>query len=162
LRGDHEAGVRALERGIGLAHSLGLSALANALTTDLGDAAGLAGDTHRARMILEAVLTTGRDTVWLPGTGQALTALAWLEARAAHATEALAVVLAADNRVGIAQCLALLGHVAEEGGDLAGARAQHQRGLELSDETGDRRARALALEGLASVDLCEGDAATAA
>jgi predicted ATPase/DNA-binding SARP family transcriptional activator len=169
LRGDHDGCHRALERGILLARGLGLAGLVNHLTTDLGDAVALGGDPNRAREILDMALTSGRDLVWLPGTGQALTALAWLERRAGNhdeavtrANEALTMVLAADNRIGIAQCLALLGHLDEEAGDLVGARNRHQQSLERAMETGDPRARALALEGLASVALHEGDGVAAA
>lgn len=42
-----------------------------------------------------------------------------------------------------------LGYIAEQRGDFAAARRLHERGLELGRRTGDKRAIALALEGLA-------------
>ena len=149
LRGDFAASTRALERGIVVAQALGLTGLANSLTTDLGDAVALSGDADRARRILESASTAGRGIVWLPGTGQALTALAWLERRAgkvveavARAEDALTLVVAADNRVGIVQCLVLLGHLAEQIGDATEARDRHQQALECAGQTGDSRALA--------------------
>jgi tetratricopeptide (TPR) repeat protein len=169
LRGDHDTSIRALEGGIVAARALGLSGLADTLTTDLGDAVALAGQSDRARAILEEAVDSGRDIVWLPGSGQALTALAWVErqtgrhqAAVERARQALAVVVAADNRIGIVQCLALLGHLAADAGDLDEARAWYQRGLDAADVTGDRRARAMALDGFAGVAVHEGDGEGAA
>src|SRR5262249_23509989 len=108
LRGDHDTGIRSLEHAIVVPRPLRLSGLAATLTADPGDAFALAGHPDRARAILEEALASGRDIVWLPGSGQALTALAWVERRAGHheaavarAQQALAVVVAADNRIGI-------------------------------------------------------------
>jgi tetratricopeptide (TPR) repeat protein len=164
LRDDLDTGIRSLERGIADARALGLSGLADTLTTDLGDVFALAGQSNRARAILEDVLARGRDIVWLPGSGQALTALAWLERRAGYydaaitrARQALAVVDAADNRIGIVQCLVLLGHLAADVGEADEARTWYQRGLDVAAATEDRRARALALEGFAGLALGEGD-----
>jgi predicted ATPase/DNA-binding SARP family transcriptional activator len=164
LRDDLDTGIRSLERGIAGARALGLSGLADTLTTDLGDALALAGQSNRARAILEDVLARGREIVWLPGSGQALTALAWVERRAGRhaaavtrARQALAVVDAADNRIGVVQCLVLLGHLATDAGERDEARTWYQRGLDAADVTEDRRARALALEGFAGLVLGHGD-----
>jgi predicted ATPase/DNA-binding SARP family transcriptional activator len=165
LRGDYDTSIGSLERGIVAARGLGLSGLADTLTTDLGDALALAGHPERARAVLEDALASGRDIVWLPGSGQALTALAWVERRAgrhsaavARAEEALGVVVAGDNRIGIVQCLVLLGHLALDAGNMDAARGHYQSALDAADVTEDRRARAMALEGLAGVSVRDGDA----
>jgi len=71
------------------------------------------------------------------------------------------MVLAGNNRDGIAHSLALLGFLAETRGDLNEATAQHLRALAYARETRESRALALALEGLAGVAATDGDGTTA-
>jgi predicted ATPase/DNA-binding SARP family transcriptional activator len=58
---------------------------------------------------------------------------------------------------GMALVLAELGFVAEQRGDAESARSLHTQGLAAARETGDARAVALALEGLAGVSVLTGE-----
>src|SRR5262249_40202873 len=127
LRGDYRASVAALERGLEVSSELGLLGLADLLTTDLGDALALDGNVERARALL-AEARRGGDLIFLPSHGASYVALALLERRegnvdaaTAAAREALELVLAGNNRQGIAQCLAILGFLAETDGNLEAA-----------------------------------------
>jgi tetratricopeptide (TPR) repeat protein len=164
FRGDTKESVAILEAGLELARDLGLLGLADLLTTDLGDALAVDGRVERARDLLNEARRAGRDLVFLPGYGRPLIALASLERREGNdaaalvaATEALEMVIARNNRDGIAHCLALLGFLAETRGHLREARAHHLRGLSYARETGEPRTLALALEGLAGVTARSGD-----
>jgi hypothetical protein len=168
LRGDHRTSVAALEHGLELASELGLLGLADLITTDLGDALALAGDVDRARTLLRAA-PPGGDLIFLPNHGGSLVALALLERREgnieaarAAANEAFALVVAADNRHGIAECLAILGFLAETDGDTDTALVHHLRGLAYAGETSEPRSVALALEGLAGVAVRQYDPVRAA
>jgi predicted ATPase/DNA-binding SARP family transcriptional activator len=169
FRGDTRASIAVLEQGLVQARELGLLGLADLLTTDLGDALAVDGQIVRARAMLNEARTTGRDLVFLPGYGRPLIALALLERREGNeeaarlaATEALGLVIAGDNRDGIAHCLAILGFLAETRGDVETARRHHLRGLTYASETGEKRSLALALEGLAGIKAHDGDGLEAA
>jgi tetratricopeptide (TPR) repeat protein len=164
FRGDDRTSVSVLERGLALARELGLLGLADLLTTDLGDALAVVGDVDRARALLAEARTAGRDLIFLPGHGRPLIALALLERREGNieaafdaATEAFELVVAGNNRDGIANCLAVLGFLAEERGDIDTALKYHLRGLGYASETGEPRSTALALEGLAGIAQHERD-----
>jgi predicted ATPase/DNA-binding SARP family transcriptional activator len=168
-RGDIEASVALLEDGLRLAQEVWLLGLADLIGADLGDALVVRGDIERARDLLIDARNAGRDLVYLPGYGRPQIALAALERRVGNydaaesaAEEALELVLAADNREGIAQCLALLGYLAEARGDIATARARHQRALSYALETSNSRSLALAVEGLAGAAHADGNDAEAA
>ena len=168
MRGDHSAAVAALERGRDIANELGLLGLADLIMTDLGDALALDGQLERARVVLSAA-DRGGKLVFLPGHGASLVALALLERREGNvasaieaATEALALVIASNNRHGIAQCLAILGFLAETEGSVDDALSHHMRALSYATETNEARSVALALEGLAGVAARERDGRRAA
>jgi hypothetical protein len=98
-----------------------------------------------------------------------MVALALLERREGNidaaieaATEAFELVVAGNNRDGIASCLAILGFLAEERGDLDLARVHHMQGFAYASETGEPRSTALALEGLAGIAQHEHDGSRAA
>ncbi|GGN29639.1 SARP family transcriptional regulator [Lentzea pudingi] len=61
-----------------------------------------------------------------------------------------------DSDHGVAFILAELGFIAEQRGDADAARKHHQEGLEHARRTGDLRAIALALEGLAGAEALAG------
>jgi len=168
MRGDHGSAVAALERGREVAGELGLLGLADLILTDLGDALALDGQLDRARDVLGAA-DRGGDLIFLPGHGASLVALALLERREGNvnaavsaATDALALVVASNNRQGIAQCLAILGFLAETAGSLEDALHHHMRAFDYASETNEPRSIALALEGLAGVAAREGDGRRAA
>jgi hypothetical protein len=85
-----------------------------------------------------------------------------VEAAIAAATEAFELVVAGNNRHGIAQCLAILGFLAETDGDADTALTHHMRAFAYASETNEPRAVALALEGLAGVAQRQHDGARAA
>jgi len=168
-RGDVKASVAVLEEGLRLTRELQLLGLADLVGADLGDVLVVRGDFDRARDLLTEALNAGRDVIYLPGYGRPLIALAALERRAgnfeaaqAAAEEALELVIAGNNREGIAQCLAMLGYLAEMCGDIATARAHHAQALSYALETNGSRPLALALEGLAGAACADGNAAQAA
>ena len=167
LRGDHAASIDALETALRSARDLGLSAFANVLTTDLGAVLARSGNLVRARTIFKQLLATARDIRSLPGIGESLTGLAFVEwldennqAAERCAAEAIEVLVALDNTEAITHCLAILGLIAERRGDPDEARARHLRGLALAQRK--PRRVALALEGLAGVALLEHDGRDAA
>jgi len=63
----------------------------------------------------------------------------------------------ADGRIGTAFILTQLGFVAEQRGDAAGALDLHREGLAEAERSGDPRAVALALEGLAGARSLSGE-----
>lgn len=75
------------------------------------------------------------------------------QGRFAEAQECLLRWLKWNRRLGgdagVALILAELGFIAEQRGDVSGARSLHREGLTAAESTGDPRAVALALEGLA-------------
>src|SRR5207245_44407 len=78
-RGDHAACIEVIERALILARSLGLSGLANALMTDLGESLLAGGEIERAREILRYPLAAAREVGFLPGIAENLASLAVVE-----------------------------------------------------------------------------------
>jgi predicted ATPase/DNA-binding SARP family transcriptional activator len=159
-RGDHASCIEVIERALKLARGLGLSGLANALMTDLGESLLAGGEVERAREILRYPLAAAREVGFLPGIAENLASLAVVEwcaddaERAAQlAREALDIALAVDDQEIVAHCLALLGSVAARRGDLEDARAHHAHALQLARGADEPRRTALALVGLAYVAL---------
>lgn len=168
-RGDYATSIEALERSLQLAQRLNLSAFANVLMTDLADSLAGSGDFERARAVLEHPLRAARDMGSHATISESLAALAMVEWRANDvdgaarlADEGLQVAFEVGNLEAGGHCLAILGYVAESRGRLAEARTHHTRAFDLAREAQEPRRIALALEGLAGVELLEGDAATAA
>ncbi len=85
-----------------------------------------------------------------------------LDEAEAHLRPVLEVHEEEGYQPGRASVLAELGFAAEMRGDAALARRLHLEGLEASRGTGDPRAVAQALEGLAGTDVLEGMAGNAA
>ena len=129
LRGDVTAAIDGIERALVVARALGLSAFANTLLTDLGDALAANGDFERARATLAQPLHAAREVGFLPGVCESLTALAIVEWRAddleratTYATEAVDVALRIDNPEAGAYSLAVLGFAAARLGSTRDAR----------------------------------------
>ncbi len=85
-----------------------------------------------------------------------------LDEAVAEASRANRLFIATGLNNGRPQALCILGLVAQERGDLAGARQLHLDAFEVARRIEDRRCIALALEGLAGVALDDGDHALAA
>ncbi|MFE0738850.1 BTAD domain-containing putative transcriptional regulator [Streptomyces sp. NPDC058855] len=167
--GDHDTALRLHEEGLRIAEELGLWTEASHRLSGLGRIALLRGDHARSRALHERAVRLSADHSDRPGVAHAEIGLALTARRAGDLAEAethLRSVLAWSERVdfatGRALVLAELGFVAELRGDADTARAHHLAGLAAARETGDPRALALALEGLAGAHALAGDPTRAA
>ncbi|MFF5428098.1 MULTISPECIES: BTAD domain-containing putative transcriptional regulator [Streptomyces] len=167
--GDHDTALRLHEEGLRIAEELGLWTEASHRLSGLGRIALLRGDHARSRALHERAARLSADHSDRPGVAHAEIGLALTARRAGDLAEAethLRSVLAWSERVdfatGRALVLAELGFVAELRGDAGTARAHHLAGLAAARETGDPRALALALEGLAGAHALAGDPTRAA
>ncbi|MFD1146145.1 BTAD domain-containing putative transcriptional regulator, partial [Saccharothrix hoggarensis] len=154
--GDHDGAADRLRTGLRLADQLGLWPEVSDLTAGLGRIALLAGDHARAREHHERALHLAAQHGFRAGEVNARLGLALGARREGDldvAEEHLVVVAEWHDQVGLtganALVLAELGFVAELRGDLATAAARHRESYEVASDTGDPRALALALEGLA-------------
>ncbi|MER7624958.1 BTAD domain-containing putative transcriptional regulator [Streptomyces sp. NPDC126503] len=167
--GDHDTALRLHEEGLRIAEELGLWTEASHRLSGLGRIALLRGDHARSRALHERAARLSADHSDRPGVAHAEIGLALTARRVGDLDEAevhLRSVLAWSERVdfatGRALVLAELGFVAELRGDADTARARHLAGLAAARETGDPRALALALEGLAGAHALAGEATRAA
>ena len=154
--GDHEGAADRLRTGLRLAEQLGLWPEVSDLTSGLGRLALLAGDHERAREHHTRALHVAAEHSFLAGEVNARLGLA-LGARREGDFDTAETLLRSvqewHDEVGLtganALVLAELGFVAELRGDLDTAAARHREGYAAAVTTGDPRALALALEGLA-------------
>ena len=176
-RGDYDLAAASLERAIEISVGLRLHGLAGSLLARLGNVTMLAGDLERADQLHERALEIAHDLAYPPVLALVLNGRAMLRRRQGRfddaerrATQALDLYdsesgrgLAAYQNVryhvpaGAAVSFATLGYVAEERGDAAEAARLHELGLRQAQRTGDSRAVALALEGLAGAAALAGD-----
>ncbi len=165
--GAHDEAADRLRTGLRLADRLGLWPEVSDLTAGLGRLALLAGDHARAREHHERAMHLAAQHGFRAGEVNARLGLALGARREGHldtAEELLHGVLDWHHEVGLtganALVLAELGFVAELRGDRAAAAARHREGYAVAADTGDPRALALALEGLAGSADRPTDAAT--
>ncbi|CAM4049488.1 BTAD domain-containing putative transcriptional regulator [Kibdelosporangium persicum] len=135
----------------------------------MGRHALLAGDYETAATFLDRALRVAEANSYEVGVNLARGGLALLARRQGRfeaAEELLKPLLRWERRinydVGVAFGLTELGFNAEQRGDARTALALHSEGLETAWATGDPRAVAHALEGLAGVHVLTGDHALAA
>lgn len=154
--GDHDEAADRLRAGLRLADRLGLWPEVSDLTSGLGRIALLAGDHARAREHHERAAHLASQHGFRAGEVNARLGLALGARREGDldtAEELLNAVLDWHDEVGLtsanALVLAELGFVAELRGDPATAAARHRDSYAVAADTGDPRALALALEGLA-------------
>ncbi|WP_171074353.1 BTAD domain-containing putative transcriptional regulator [Nonomuraea basaltis] len=154
IRGDYVKAARLREEALRLAEELGFEV--SFRLAALGRIALLAGDYERADDLHERARRLAVEQSYKAAEENALLGLAMSARRQGRYEEAetyLRTVLDFLRRVrgtpGIAFVMAELGFVAEQRGDAEAALARQREGYEAAQATGDPRAIALALEGLA-------------
>ena len=163
MTGDYPRAARLHEEGLRIAEDLGLWPEAADQLSGLGSTATLTGDHDAARAFHERAMRIAAEHSFKPGVIRAETGLA-LGARRAGRLDAaetqLRHVLRWQTRMsfepGIALVLAELGFVAEQRGDAAASLRLHLEGWAAARSTGDARALAFALEGLAGAHAADG------
>lgn len=169
MAGDYAAAARLHREGLLMAEDLGLWPEASYRLASLGNVAMLTGDFARARECHERALRLATDHHFKPGEIHAEIGLG-LAARREGRLEAAEVqmrdVLRWQSAIafdpGHALALAELGFIAEERGDADEALRLHLEGWDAARSSGDPRAKALALEGIAGAHALAGRPAYAA
>jgi tetratricopeptide (TPR) repeat protein len=167
--GDYGRAVALVEEATGLADELGLPEFEASLHARLGMLLSLQGQHRRAQAALGQALAEVEQLGWRTGVawvrglcGLAARCRGDLEEARVQLERAAAWCREIDASMLTAPTLAWLGFVLELQGDLAAAGSVHREGLDHAGRTGDPRAMALALEGLAGVAAATGDAERAA
>ncbi|WJV44287.1 AfsR/SARP family transcriptional regulator [Streptomyces flavofungini] len=163
MTGDYRRAARLHEDGLRIAEDLGLWPEAADQLSGLGSTATLTGDHDMARAFHERAVRIAADHSFRPGVIRAETGLALGARRAGHLDAAepqLRHVLRWLTHMafapGIALVLAELGFIAEQRGDAAESLRLHLAGWSAARTTGDARAQAFALEGLAGAHAAAG------
>ncbi|MFD7661958.1 BTAD domain-containing putative transcriptional regulator [Streptomyces sp. NPDC059788] len=169
IGGDYESAARLHRDGLRGAEELGLWIQASYRHSGLGRIALLTGDLEAAREHHERGLRLAAEQSHRRGEMFAETGLGIGARRAGRLDDAerhharwLEWCRSRDGDPGTALILAELGFTAELRGDAATARRLHLDGYEAARATGDPRAVALALEGLAGAEAAAGRFARAA
>nr|WP_307826831.1 tetratricopeptide repeat protein [Streptomyces pactum] len=161
--GDYGTAERLRTEGHRLAHDLELWNDAAKMLARLGRTAALTGDPDRSRDLHErarrlAVAHGYRRGEEFAEVGLGLVARRQgrLDDAEAHLRGWLEWCRRWEGDHGVAFILAQLGYIAEQRGDAGTARKLHREGLDSARRTGDPRALALALEGLAGAEALAG------
>ncbi|MEV0380677.1 BTAD domain-containing putative transcriptional regulator [Nonomuraea sp. NPDC050643] len=162
IRGDYPKATRLREEGLRLAEELGFEV--SFKLAGLGRIHLLAGDYARADDYHERARRLAAEQSYMPAEENALLGLAMSarrQGRYVEAEEYLVPVLEWLRQVkgtpGIAFIMAELGFAAEQRGNAVDALARHREGYTAAQASGDPRAVALALEGLAgALSLAQG------
>ncbi|MCL8014274.1 BTAD domain-containing putative transcriptional regulator [Streptomyces sp. AS02] len=169
MAGDYERAARLHQEGLRMAEDLGLWPEAADRLTSLGSTAMLTGDHARAREFHQRALRLAAEHNFKPGEIHAEVGLGLgarregrLDAAEAHMRHVLRWQTKMSFEPGRALVLAELGFAAEQRGDADQALSLHQQGWTSARNTGDARAMALALEGLAGAHTLAGRHAYAA
>ncbi|MEU0725963.1 BTAD domain-containing putative transcriptional regulator [Streptomyces sp. NPDC006140] len=169
IHGDYERAARLRQAGLDTAETFGLSTQAADLLSGLGRTALLTGDLGRAREYHERSRRLAAELGFRAGEINAELGLGLGARREGLLDEAevrMRTVLHWHRQVGLdganALILAELGFIAELRGDAHSALARHEEGYETALTTGDPRAVALALEGLAAAHALADGPGTAA
>ncbi|MGW7681473.1 BTAD domain-containing putative transcriptional regulator [Kribbella sp. NPDC054772] len=156
ISGDYPTAAAYLEDAIRKARDLGLWTEVSFRTAGLGRIALLTGDYERADELHEqarrlAIEQSNKSAEEYAEVGLGLSARhqGRLDDAERHFTRWLGWLQQVDGTPGIGFIHNQLGFVAEQRGDFAAAQELHERGLGFARQIGDRRAVALALEGLA-------------
>ncbi|MEV0165371.1 BTAD domain-containing putative transcriptional regulator [Nonomuraea fuscirosea] len=154
IRGDYAEALRLREEGLRLAEELGFEV--SFKLAGLGRIALLAGDYTRADDYHERARALAVAQSYKPAEENAVLGLAMSARRQARDEEAEAYLLpvldwlrGVEGTPGVAFIMAELGFAAEQRGAGAAALSRHREGYAAARVTGDPRAIALALEGLA-------------
>lgn len=164
ISGDYAEAARLHREGLGLAEELGLGADAADRLTGLGRIALLTGDLDESRALHERARRQSAELGYRSGEVHAELGLALVARRAGDlnlAEAGLRPVLLWHQQAkfdpGPALVLAELGFIAELRGDVTAALALQQKALDAAETTGDPRAIALSLEGLAGAHSLAGN-----
>lgn len=164
IDGDYEQAARLHRSALRIAEELELWPSVSTQLASLGRLSLLAGDFAEATGYHERALRVAEDQSYGSGAAFAKTGLALgarrqgrLELAEAYLLELLDWNRRTEYLPGAALVLAELGFTAELRGDVELARTWHAQGLAAARDTGDPRAVALALEGLAGVSALTGE-----
>jgi tetratricopeptide (TPR) repeat protein len=142
---------------------------ASMLAARLGNLAALQGQFDEATEWYDTALVRAREGAYVGAEAQTLSGMAHAAFRVGHLDEAesrhreaLAVYEASGSVEGTASSLAALGFIATLRGDHDSAVDLHLRSLREAARSNDRRAVALAIEGLADARANQGDGHRAA
>jgi predicted ATPase len=166
--GDYELARRELEHSQELFLEIGASGFSVVVQVRLGNLAVLMGDLDEADRLHAEALRAARERPVGPVLGMTLLGRALSHRRRGELDEAEAVLEEAFEVYGeslfegTAFAAASLGFVAELRGDADTAEQHHLHSLAAAAQTQDRRAIALALEGLAGVAVLRSDPVRAA
>ncbi|WP_329146457.1 tetratricopeptide repeat protein [Streptomyces niveus] len=169
IDGDYAEAARLHHEGLRIAEELGLDVEVATRLSGLGRLALLTGEPDRARELHERARRMAAEQGYRFGEIHAEIGLALGARRAGALDEAQARLVRirdwyaeVSTEAGNALVLAELGFVAEQRGDAATALTTHLDGLTAARATGNPRAVALALEGLAGARSLAGDPESAA
>ncbi|MFE2294928.1 BTAD domain-containing putative transcriptional regulator [Streptomyces sp. NPDC059452] len=169
MAGDYDRAARLHQEGLRRAEDLGLWPEAADRLTGLGSTAMLTGDHARARAFHQRAMRLAAEHSFKPGEIHAGIGLGLgarregrLDTAETHMRHALEWQTAMSFEPGRALVLAELGFIAEQRGQAAEALRLHREGWTSAYNTGDPRAMALALEGLAGAHALAGHPAYAA
>lgn len=164
ISGDYEKARKLHENGLRMAEELSLWPEISYQLSWLGRTALLTGDYAAAGELHERAMRIGAERGFTPAQRYAQTGLALglrREGKLDEAERQLLEVLDWHREAGFEDAsslvLAELGFVAEQRGDVVAARRWQDEGFEIARKSGDQRAIALALEGLAGVEALAGD-----
>ncbi|EPH39734.1 hypothetical protein STRAU_7213 [Streptomyces aurantiacus JA 4570] len=169
MTGDYARAARLHEDGLRMAEELGLWPEAADQLCGLGSTATLTGDHDAARRFHERAMRLAAEHSFKPGVIRAEVGLGLgarregrLDAAESHLRHVLKWLSRMAFEPGRALVLAELGFIAEQRGDGAEATRLHEEGWAAARNTGDTRALALALEGMAGARALTGRPESAA
>ncbi|WP_067821136.1 BTAD domain-containing putative transcriptional regulator [Actinomadura kijaniata] len=164
VAGDYAEAARLRTAGLRIAEELGLWSEMSGLLARLGRIALLTGDLDRSRDLHQRAKQVAAERSHQRGEEFAEVGLALVARRQGRLDDAERHLTAWidwcrqwEGDGGLAFILAELGFIAELRGDAERALAFHTEGLVHAERTGDRRAYALACEGLAGAHSLAGD-----
>jgi predicted ATPase/DNA-binding SARP family transcriptional activator len=169
VAGDYERAERIHRNGLSMAEELGLAPEISFQLSWLGRIAMLRGERERAWQLHERARLLGAEQGFKPAEMYAETGLGLGARRTGqfdvaekHLHNVLDWHRAQRFQAGTALALAELGFIAEQRGDAVTAQRLQLEGYQLARDSGDPRAIALALEGLAGAHALAGQAGQAA
>ncbi|MFI0409281.1 BTAD domain-containing putative transcriptional regulator [Actinomadura sp. 3N508] len=169
MNGDYDRADRLFQEGLRIAEELGMWSQVSDILCGLGSLAMLAGDHARAREFHQDSLRVAAEHSFKPGEIHAEVGLGLgarregrLDVAETHLLHVLEWLTQLNFEPGRALVLAELGFIAELRGDAVTSLQLHLEGWAAARNTGDARAMALALEGLAGAHALAGRHAHAA
>jgi predicted ATPase/DNA-binding SARP family transcriptional activator len=163
ITGDYGQAARLHREGLRMAQELGLWPEVSQHLSGLGRIALLTGDYTRAQQLHERAMRLAAEQGYKPsevfaevGLGLGARKQGKLKIAERHMRNVLEWNRRMGYQPGVAQALTELGFIAEQRGDIEAAWALHRDGFTIACQTGDARAIALALEGLAGAQALAG------